>query len=161
MFLALIILTWTETWNEQHPINPKCELPFFSFVKHSPPSDYRYNYRCMHPSIYISPRDIWAHFLSLARNKLRLCSASHGADDFLSLARSKLRLYSSNHRAAYFNNLACDWLSIIWAYSEQEAENGPCIYVFRNGLRDYAIYWILEIIHFNTRHLKSIFKFSY
>ena len=35
---------------------------------------------------------------------------------FLSLARSKLRLCSANHRAGYFSNLACDWLSIVWAY---------------------------------------------
>ena len=32
---------------------------------------------------------------------------------FLSLARSKLRLCSANHRAGYFSNLACDWLSIV------------------------------------------------
>ena len=44
---------------------------------------------------------------------------------FLSLARSKLRLCSANHRAGYFSNLACDWLSTVWAYSEQETENGP------------------------------------
>ena len=44
---------------------------------------------------------------------------------FVSLARGKLRLCSANHRAGYFSNLACDWLSIVWAYSEQETENGP------------------------------------
>ena len=44
---------------------------------------------------------------------------------FLSLTRSKLRLCSANHRAGYFSNLACDWLSIVWAYSKQETENGP------------------------------------
>ena len=44
---------------------------------------------------------------------------------FPSLARSKLRLCTANHRAGYFSNLACDWLSIVWAYSEQETENGP------------------------------------
>ena len=44
---------------------------------------------------------------------------------FLSLARSKLRLCSANHRPGYFSNLACDWLSTAWAYSEQETENGP------------------------------------
>ena len=27
--------------------------------------------------------------------------------------------------AGYFSNLACDWLSIVWTYSEQETENGP------------------------------------
>ena len=45
---------------------------------------------------------------------------------FLSLARSKLRLCSANHRAGYFSNLACDRLSIVWAYSKQETENWPC-----------------------------------
>ena len=50
-------------------------------------------------------KDIWTCFLSLAWSKLRLCSA--------------------NHRAGYFSNLACDWLSIVWAYSKQETENGP------------------------------------
>ena len=25
----------------------------------------------------------------------------------------------------YLSNLACDWLSIVWAYSEQETGNGP------------------------------------
>ena len=44
---------------------------------------------------------------------------------FLSLAQSKLRLCSANHRAGYFSNLDCDWLSIVWAYFEQETENGP------------------------------------
>ena len=43
---------------------------------------------------------------------------------FLSLARRKLRLYSDNHRAGYFGSLAFNWLSIVWAYSEQETENG-------------------------------------
>ena len=45
---------------------------------------------------------------------------------FLSLALTKLRLCSANHRAGYFSNLACDWLSIVWAYSKPETENGPC-----------------------------------
>ena len=44
---------------------------------------------------------------------------------FLSLARSKLRLCSANHRTGYFSNLVCEWLSIISVYSEQETENGP------------------------------------
>ena len=44
----------------------------------------------------------------------------------LSLAQGKLRLCSANHRSGYFNNLACDWLSIVWAYFEQETENRPC-----------------------------------
>ena len=44
---------------------------------------------------------------------------------FQALAQSKLRLCSANHRAGYFSNLACDWLCIVWAYSEQETENRP------------------------------------
>ena len=44
---------------------------------------------------------------------------------FLPLTRSKLRLCSANHRAGYFSNLACDWLSIVRAYSELKTENGP------------------------------------
>ena len=36
-----------------------------------------------------------------------------------------LRLCSANHRAGYFSKLACDWLSILWAYFKQETENGP------------------------------------
>ena len=35
---------------------------------------------------------------------------------FLSLARSKLRLCSANHRPGYWSNLPCDWLSTAWAY---------------------------------------------
>ena len=44
---------------------------------------------------------------------------------FLLNAQSKVRLCSANHRAGYFSNLACDWLSIAWAYSEQDTENRP------------------------------------
>ena len=53
--------------------------------------------------------------------------ARHGVirAHFLSLAQSKLRLCLANHRAGYFSNLACDWLSIVWAYSKEETENGP------------------------------------
>ena len=41
---------------------------------------------------------------------------------FLSLARSKLRLCSANHRAGYFSNLACDWLSLLWARHRKGAQ---------------------------------------
>ena len=51
--------------------------------------------------------------------------SSYTRAHFLSLARSKLRLCSANHRAGYFSNLTCDWLSIAWAYSKQETENEP------------------------------------
>ena len=45
---------------------------------------------------------------------------------FLFLTPSKLKhLCSANHRPGYFSNLAFDWLSIVWACSEQETENGP------------------------------------
>ena len=54
--------------------------------------------------LYGSGNRAWARFLSLARSKLRLCAA--------------------NHRAGYFSNLACDWLSIVWVYSEQDTEIG-------------------------------------
>ena len=52
-------------------------------------------------------------------------TTSHTRTRFPSLAWSKLRLGLANHRAGYFSNLTCDWLSIAWAYSEQETENGP------------------------------------
>ena len=57
------------------------------------------NHACWYPG------DTWACFPSLARKKLRLCSA--------------------NHRPGYWSNLPCDWPSTAWAYSEQETENGP------------------------------------
>ena len=44
---------------------------------------------------------------------------------FLSLVRSMLRLRSAIHRASYLGNLTRDWLSIVWAHSGQETENGP------------------------------------
>ena len=50
---------------------------------------------------------------------------------FLSLARSKLRLCSANHRPSYWSNLPCDWLSTAWAYSKQGTEYGPCIFQSR------------------------------
>ena len=59
---------------------------------------------------------------------------------FLSLAQSKLKLCSANHRAGYFSNLACDWLSIVWAYSEQETENGP---------------WSCELTHYHEIHVST------
>ena len=61
-------------------------------------------------------RQATSHYLSQCSSRAR----------FLSLARSKLRLCLANHRAGYFSNLACDWLSIVWAYSKQGTENGPC-----------------------------------
>ena len=59
---------------------------------------------------------------------------------FLSLARSKSRLCSANHRAGYFSNLACDWLSIVWAYSEQEREKQAKGFI---GTEYYIIFFCL------------------
>ena len=36
-----------------------------------------------------------------------------------------LLLGVSSGCARPISNLACDWLSIVWAYSKQETENGP------------------------------------
>ena len=53
------------------------------------------------------------------------CSINIRPGSVFCLARGKLRLCLANHRAGYFSNLPCDWLSIVWAYSEQETENSP------------------------------------
>ena len=63
-------------------------------------------------------------------------SALHSVETwacFLSLARSKFRLCSANHRPGYWSNLPCDWLSIAWAYPEQQTENRPwaCYFPYR------------------------------
>ena len=72
---------------------------------------------------------IWARFLSVTRSKLGLCSA--------------------NHRAGYFSNLACDWLSIVWAYSEQETENGPW-----SSVSVITVYWaILSLVNAHQTEL--------
>ena len=60
-----------------------------------------------------------------------------------------LRLCSANHRTGYFNNLACDWLSIVWAYSEQDTENRPkssviCSLFLRLGI--YILYSYIQNI---------------
>ena len=44
---------------------------------------------------------------------------------FLSLARSKLRFCSANHKPGYWSILPCDLPSTAWAYFEQDIENGP------------------------------------
>ena len=59
------------------------------------------------------PSSLWARFLSLAQSKCMLCSA--------------------NHRAGYFSNLACDWLSTVWAYSKQETQNRPGLWKATTG----------------------------
>ena len=57
---------------------------------------------------------------------------------FLSLARSKLRPCSANHRRpGYWSNLPCDWPSTAWACPEQETENGPWSYRPFGGCQGY------------------------
>ena len=38
---------------------------------------------------------------------------------------SELGVCSANHRTGPFSNQACDWLGIVWAYSDQVTENEP------------------------------------
>ena len=88
---------------------------------------------------WLSPH-IWARFLSLARSKLRLCSA--------------------NHRPGYWSNLPCDWLSTAWAYSEQETENRPRTWRCARCCR-----WGADCIHyltgFNLFYIGFIPKYIY
>ena len=42
----------------------------------------------------------------------------------LGVSSGCVRPITGQHRAGYFSNLACDWLSIVCAYSEQETETG-------------------------------------
>ena len=81
------------------------------------------------------PKDLNLAIISVQKSKARL----------LSLARSKLRLCSANHRAGYFSNLACDWLSLVWAYSEQETENGPNS---RGMPRNYRPLIVTKSVHY-------------
>ena len=59
------------------------------------------------------------------RNGLHLLVFLQTRARFLSVARSKLRLCSANHRPGYWSNLPCDWPSTAYAYSEQDTENWP------------------------------------
>ena len=83
---------------------------------------------------------------------------------FLSLAPRKLRLCSANHRAGYLSNLACDWLSIVWAYSEQETENrprSPC--VFKTKISEFwkemyfNEWWLIELFIINIKWFRLWF----
>ena len=71
----------------------------------------------MSPRILLRQWQIWTLYLSLVLSKLGLCSV--------------------NHMAGYFSNLARNWLSIFWAYSEQEAENGPSTYILCLKIDDH------------------------
>ena len=87
-------------------------------------------------SFLLSTLDVYRY---MARSHRTFWRTSPGP--VFSLVRSKLRLCSANHRTGYFSNLACDWLSIVWAYSEEETKNGA---MYRR--------WWYEIID-NLRHL--------
>ena len=71
-------------------------------------------------------------FFVVGLNKQMMKQSTITKAHFLSLALSKLRLWSANYRAGYFSNLACDWLSIVGAYSEQETENGSWILLWHH-----------------------------
>ena len=82
---------------------------------------------------------------------------------FLPLARSKVRLCSTNHRAGYFSNLACDWQSIVWAYSKQETENGPtctlgplCLELDAGMIVFQGNWWCLFFIYPYTANIKNL-----
>ena len=80
-------------------------------------------------------QDFWHNMSSLDHNHPSMARA--GFLCFLSLAPGKLRLCSTNHMPGYFSNLACDWLSIVWAYFKEETENGPrsCIFSIQTAPR--------------------------
>ena len=80
-----------------------------------------------HGKCYIGLGFIRAHFLSLAQSKLRLCSA--------------------NHRTGYLSKLAYDWLSIVWAYSEQETKNGRGLagYIFIISVANSTVFFLTKI----------------
>ena len=78
---------------------------------------------------------------------------------FLSFTRSKLRLWSANHRAGYFSNLACDWLSKVWAYSEQETENWPRISGITR-LKAYSSWSTTYMVHSKMDPCFSTFTLS-
>ena len=80
--------------------------------------------------------------INVFKTRLRQCLGAL-RDGFLSIARSKLKLCSANHRPGYWSNLPCDWPSTAWAYSEQETENRPRCQAL-SWMNDFMeIYWKL------------------
>ena len=71
---------------------------------------------------------------------------------FLSPARTKLRLCSVNHWPGYLSNLACDWPSTAWAYSEQETKNGA-----RSVISSIDIQLVIDIQLIMTELFKTPF----
>ena len=91
-------MVWLQSFNALSG----CESHVISSVQQKAP------YECKPPACLV-----WGAWNNLAKHKTVKTMARF-------LSRSKLRLCSANHRAGYFSNLACDWLSIVWAYSKQE-----------------------------------------
>ena len=60
-------------------------------------------------------------------------------------------LCSGNHSAGYLSNLTCDWLSIVWAYSKQETENGPTALAFQ-----WVLCYFYTMAHFHIYILNSM-----
>ena len=88
---------------------------------------------------------IYVWWLSDIARILRVKSKHHWIHEawarFLSLSWSKLRMCSAKHRVGYFSNLVFDWLSIVWAYSQQgTTANGPKWQLSVNSLRPSDAY---------------------
>ena len=75
---------------------------------------------------------------------------------------SKLSLCSANDSACYFSNLACDWLSIPWAYSKQETETDNTLNKLIHSIAADALApsiartWVV----LETQHWTAKFKYS-
>ena len=61
----------------------------------------------------------------ITRSCLSYFFKTMAADDLGPLSVSCWELCSAIHRAVYFSNVACDWLIIVWAYSQLETESRP------------------------------------
>ena len=122
----------------------------------------------IHPSLLHCFWGAWEYFLLHSPRLARIIQMKiRTRVRFLSLTWSKLRLCSANHRAGYFSNLACDWLSIVWAYSAQETENGPLLLSTLwggGGGGGYLLQWKTKTpttskdLHIPTR--RGVFLFS-
>ena len=71
-------------------------------------------------------------------------------------------LWYMRYGCSYFSNPACDWLSIVWAYSEQETENGPWSEQDSKGLQFFDAVILLLLPHLgNWRHFSIDEKYKY
>ena len=111
---SLLMAWWNREWGHYHIL---INLELFKNEQNIDPIPLKIHY-------LIKIAWILALLLSLHSIKQSISSLKSRAR-FLSLARSKLRLCSANHRPGYWSNLPCDWPSTVWACSEQETENGP------------------------------------